>query len=279
MDATVFAAMLASAVLHAAWNAWVKSSDDPVGALAALVIGAGWPSALLLVFAGPPTAAAWVWIPITVVLSVPAQALLGSAYREGDFAVAYPVVRGLNPVALALAAVPLFGEHLAPRNLLGIACVSTGIALIGWEAARRSRSMSLRGLAFAALAALITAAGALSDAMGARAAAAPFAYAPTIALGNALAMWIFTAQREPVVSLLRRHARLVALGPVISTISYLVAIWCMMRAPVALVIALRETSMFFAVGIAAVFLRERISAWRWAAVAVVFAGILLIRAS
>jgi len=52
-----------------------------------------------------------------------------------------------------------------------------------------------------------------------------------------------------------------------------------MQAPVAMVSAVRETSMLFALGIAALALRERIGAWRWAAVTMMFAGLLLIRYS
>jgi drug/metabolite transporter (DMT)-like permease len=50
-----------------------------------------------------------------------------------------------------------------------------------------------------------------------------------------------------------------------------------MHAPVALVVALRETSMLFAVVIGALILRERVSPWRWFAVAVMFTGMMLIR--
>src|SRR5262245_54929835 len=133
--------MLASALLHATWNAWAKSRPDPSGAFTTVVIGAAWPSLVLSAFAGLPAPEAWPWIAITVIASVPAQLLLGSAYREGDFAVAYPIMRGLNPLAVALAAVPVFGEPLRPANGLGVACISVGIALVGWEALRRSRTM------------------------------------------------------------------------------------------------------------------------------------------
>ena len=50
-----------------------------------------------------------------------------------------------------------------------------------------------------------------------------------------------------------------------------------MRAPVGLVAALRETSMVFAVLIAAVVLRERVGLWRWTAIAVMLGGMMLIR--
>ena len=137
MTSTVLAAMLAAAVLHATWNAWVKSRPDPYGAIVALSIGAGWPCVLLLVWQGLPEHTAWGWIAITIALSVPAQALLGSAYREGDFVVAYPVVRGMNPVVIALGSVALFGERLSLANSLGVVCVSAGIAL-PWRMPRKA---------------------------------------------------------------------------------------------------------------------------------------------
>ncbi len=277
MSSAVFAAMLASALLHATWNAWVKSRPDPYGALVALGIGAAWPNVLLLAWNGLPDHAAWGWIAVTIGLSVPAQALLGSAYREGDFAVAYPVVRGLNPLVISVAAVPLFGERLAPWSLAGVLCVAAGIALLGWEAAQRSRTVTVRGLGFAALAALATAAGVLTDSMGVRIANDPLSYGPVIAIGNAVAMAAYQARRSNVAAVVSQHWRIAVFAPLLSTASYLLAIWSLGRAPVALVVSLRETSMLFAVAIGAVLLRERVGAWRWLAVAIVFVGALLIR--
>lgn len=277
MTTLVFVAMLASALLHATWNAWVKARPDPYGALIALSIGAAWPNVLLLAWSGLPDHAAWGWVAVTIALSVPAQALLGSAYREGDFAVAYPVVRGLNPVVIAIAAVFVYGERLAPAPALGVACVSAGIALLGWEAVRRSKTVTVRGLSFAAASALATAAGALTDPLGARAADDPLSYGPLIAIGNALAMSAYQVRRVSLPRVFADHWRLALFGPLISTASYQLLVWSISEAPVGLVISLRETSMLFAVGIGAVLLRERVGPWRWLAVGVVFAGVLLIR--
>jgi drug/metabolite transporter (DMT)-like permease len=277
MRTVVFAAMLASALLHASWNAWVKSRPDPYGALVALGIGAAWPNLVLLLWNGLPEHAAWRWIGITILLSVPAQALLGSAYREGDFAVAYPVVRGLNPLVIALAAVWVYGERLALPNALGVAGVSAGIALLGWEALRRSKTVTLRGLSFAGLSALATASGALTDSLGARAANDPMSYGPLIAIGNAIAMAAYQVRRLDLLRTVAANWPLALLGSLVSTASYQLLVWSVSLAPVALVVSLRETSMLFAVAIGALLLRERVGAWRWLAVGVVFAGVLLIR--
>jgi drug/metabolite transporter (DMT)-like permease len=277
MTTAVFVAMLASALSHATWNAWVKARPDPYGALVAIGVAAAWPNVLLLAWAGLPDHAAWGWIVLTIALSVPAQALLGRAYHEGDFAVAYPIVRGMNPLVIALASIPVFGEVLAPLGLAGVAGISFGIALLGWEAARRSRAISARGVAFAALSALVTAAAALADTLGARAANDPFSYGPLIAIGNGIAMAAYQSHRIHVARTLAAHWRLALFGPLLSTASYQLAMWSIVRAPAGLVISLRETSMLFAVAIGALFLRERVGAWRWLAVAVVLAGVVLIR--
>jgi drug/metabolite transporter (DMT)-like permease len=277
LDPTVFAVMLTSAFLHATWNAWVKSRPDPGGALAALVIGAGLPNLVMVAMAGLPPPAAWGWLMLTVTLSVGALTLLGAAYQEGDFAVAYPLIRGLIPVVLVIAATPLFGERPSLPDIVGVVCVSAGLVTIGWESARRTRRMSMRGLGLAALAAAVTAASVLSDATGARITQNPFAYAGTLSVLNALAMAAVQARGRNVAALLVRHCPVATFGAFVSMVSYSMFIWSLMRAPVAMVAAVRETSMLFALAIAALMLREPIGPWRWGAVALMFAGVVLIR--
>jgi drug/metabolite transporter (DMT)-like permease len=63
----------------------------------------------------------------------------------------------------------------------------------------------------------------------------------------------------------------------VSIVSYQLYIWSLQQAPVALVSAMRETSMLFALLIALLILRERFGAWRWLAVALMLGGIALMR--
>lgn len=277
MSTAVFVAMLFSALLHATWNAWVKSRPDPYRAIVALGIGAAWPSALLLLFYGLPDVSAFGWIALTIALSVPAQALLGSAYREGDFAVAYPVIRGLNPVLIAGASFWVHGERLGPLQALGVAGVSAGIVLLGWEAVQRSKTVTLRGLGFALLSALVTALSVLADSLGARAANDPMSYGPFIAVANGLAMAAWQMRRIDLPAALRSEWPLVVFGALVSTASYQIFVWSITNAPVGLVVSLRETSILFAVGIGVVLLRERIGLWRGIAVTAVFTGMVVMR--
>ena len=63
----------------------------------------------------------------------------------------------------------------------------------------------MRGLSFAALSALATAAGALTDSLGARAANDPMSYGPVIAIGNALAMASCQIRRVSLPRVLAEH--------------------------------------------------------------------------
>lgn len=58
---------------------------------------------------------------------------------------------------------------------------------------------------------------------------------------------------------------------------YWIAIWAFTVAPIALVAALRETSVLFVMLIAVVLIGERAGAWRWAAAALIVGGIVLMR--
>ena len=270
--------MIASAFLHATWNAWVKSRRDSNAAVACLVIGAGFPNLAVIAAFGWPAAPAWPWIACTVTLSMGSLRLLAKAYREGDFAVAFPMIRGAIPVVLILAAVPLFHETPQLAGAAGVVSVSAGLVLIGWESARRSRTITMRGLGFVAAAALITAASVMMDAKGARLSHNPVGYAATIAVLNAVAMAALQASRgHNVRRMLVREWPVTVYAAAISSVSYQLFIWSLQQAPVALVGAMRETSMLFALFIAFFVLRERFGLWRWVAVALMLAGMALMR--
>ena len=278
MSLTVFLAMIASAFLHATWNAWVKSRRDSNAAVACLVIGAGFPNLAVIAAFGWPAAPAWPWIACTVTLSIGSLTLLAKAYREGDFAVAFPMIRGAIPVVLVAAAVPLFGETPQVAGAAGVVSVSAGLVLIGWESARRSRTITMRGLGFVAAAALITAASVMMDAKGARLSQNPVGYAATIAVLNAVVMAALQASRgHDVARMLVREWPVTVYAALISSVSYQLFIWSLQQAPVALVGAMRETSMLFALFIAFFVLRERFGGWRWVAVALMLAGMALMR--
>jgi drug/metabolite transporter (DMT)-like permease len=67
------------------------------------------------------------------------------------------------------------------------------------------------------------------------------------------------------------------LAGVMSLAAYWIAIWGFTKAPIALVAALRETSVLFALLIAAIAMREPVGPWRWGAAGLIVTGVVLMR--
>ncbi len=77
----------------------------------------------------------------------------------------------------------------------------------------------------------------------------------------------------------RKSWKVGVLGGVISLVAYWIVIWAMTQAPLALVSAVRETSMVFAVLIGIVFLKERLNLARLASIATTLIGTVMLKLS
>jgi drug/metabolite transporter (DMT)-like permease len=115
--------------------------------------------------------------------------------------------------------------------------------------------------------------------VGARRSGAPISYAMWFFVSSGAAVfatvWIWRRSEAPryVVANWRR----VLLGGACTMGSYSIALWAMTLAPVALVAALRETSVVFAAVLATIFLGEQVTVRRVAASAAILGGLLLLR--
>jgi drug/metabolite transporter (DMT)-like permease len=270
--------VLASAVLHAAWNAIIKAAPHSSDAMAAMVMIAGVPCGLSLLVSGPPPLAATPWLALAVTGNVTAALLMGHAYNTGDLAVVYPLMRGLTPLLITFMTAAVFGERPTPTGIGGIMLVSVGIVLLAWEAARRSPATSGRSLLLTAAAAAVTALYIVLDAAGARLSQNAFAYAGAAGLGNALVVGVLERVRGTSPFMLVRKAGAGVIAPaLLSFVAYFLFIFALTEAPAASVATLRETSVVFAVLIAAFLLGERVSSQRWVAIMLVFFGASLLR--
>ena len=268
-------AMLGAALLHAGWNAIIKSSPDKL-LDTALVCGGGALLVTPALFLVPaPEAAVRPWLAASCALHVAYFFAVASAYRAGDLSHGYPIMRGLAPLAVALVSIAWFGESPGAAAWAGIALVCGGVLSLGLIG-RPQRAATRWALANAVIIATYT----LVDASGVRAAADPLAYVA----------WMFFVDTAPfaliVLALRRRDLPAYArgrwprglAGGACSAVSYGVAVWAMARAPVGTIAALRETSVIFGALIGAWLLNEGHVRRRVAGAAVVAAGVALLKA-
>lgn len=281
MPPLVLLAVLLAALMHAAWNAALKSQPDTFLAALAVSAGAGLVGAALLPFLPAPAGASWPFIAASGAIHVVYYLLLAWAYRHADISHAYPLMRGGAPVLVALAASTLAGERLqaAQWAAIGLICAGGVVLTIGARARTADTPVGPSPTLLALMAAVLIAGYTLVDGLGVRRSGSPASYTAWIlilgALGAIAVSWRRTEGRLPAFVL--RKPGLVLLGGVATTGSYGIALWAMTQAPVAVVAALRETSIVFATGIAALLLRERMTRARVAGAGIIALGAVAMR--
>lgn len=276
MAPTVFAAVILGAALHATWNAIVKGGSDKLMTTVLVVAASGLVALAVVPFLPLPAAASWPFLLASAAVQIVYLGLVAGAYAATDMSRAYPLMRGLAPALVALAGVVFLGEHLGPLRWAGVILISSGVFAMTFAASGEpSRLGTLLALANAGVIATYT----LIDGVGVRRSGAPVAYATWLFLLNALPLvtWALLARRRAFLAAAARSWRLGLVGGLGNLGSYGLALWAMAHAPVALVAALRETSILFGMAIAAFFLGERLTPSRLAAAALIVAGAASLR--
>lgn len=278
MPLDVMAVVLFAALLHAGWNALVRSSQDTFADTVFMVGGAALWAACLLPLLPMPAPASWPWLGASTLIHVVYFSLVALAYRGGELGLAYPLMRGSAPLLTALAATQLLGERLSPGAWTGIVLIGGGILLLASDARRRGH-LHLGSAALALANGAVIACYTLIDGRGVRLSGTAFGYTAWMLLltGLALALLFCLRRGRPDLARLRGSGQRALIGGAGTLASYTLVLWAMTRAPIALVAALRETSVVFALLIAAGVLKETVSRLRLAAIVVVGAGAIALR--
>lgn len=279
MDSIVFLTVLGAALMHASWNALVKAGADRFAFSIVLTFAECLMGLALAPFFPMIAMEALPWLLLSSALHVGYMLFLTEAYSHGDLAQIYPLARGSAPLIVALAGALALREELAATMLAAVLCIGLGVVAMSLRGGGDLGRMSGRAIFYALVTAVFTASYTLVDAIGARAAGSASAYtcALFIVSGAGLVAVGFAKRGPTALSVDARVWRLGALAGALSFLAYWAAIWAFTKAPVALVAALRETSVLMAMLIGVVFLRETGGKWRWAAAALIAAGVALMR--
>ena len=266
-------AVLGAALLHAAWNALLKSSADKEFDTVAISVGAGIVGLAVAVWLPFPAAQSWPWLAASAGVHILYFLFLAGAYRWGELSYTYPIMRGGGPVIVALAGAAVFGEVLPWLPTLGVALICAGI--VAFASGKADRRATLFALANAVVIAAYT----LIDAKGARASGSPVAYTMWFFVANALAIYAYAGLRRgaAVPRYLAQNWPRLAIGAVLTTGSYGIALWAMTQAPVALVAVLRETAVLFGALFGALFLGEKFTRRKLIATGAIVAGLVALK--
>lgn len=278
MSAFVFFSVLGAALLHAGWNALIRIVASKVTTMLVMtLVQGGIGATLVLLLHDWPTGEVWMWLAASGVFHAGYKIFLAFAYEHGDLSRVYPLARGTAPLIVLGVSAVLLAEDLRTLDVIAILILGLGILAMGRGVFTAGESRRLVPLAIASAA--MTAGYSIVDGLGARVA------------GNAamFVAWLFVLDAlffTPTVlylrgrSVMRASLGVWALGSVAAVFSYAayaIAVWAMTEAPIALVTALRETSILFAVLIGWLAFGERMDRTKALAAMLIVAGVILTR--
>jgi drug/metabolite transporter (DMT)-like permease len=279
MDPGVFALVLGAALLHASWNALVKTGGDPFVRLAVVNLVSGLCVLPFVPVVAFPASDSWPYLFGSVVVHHAYYLALAYGYRFGDLSHVYPIARGVAPPLVAFVAWAFAGEDPGALGLVAVLVISGGIVSLAFT--DDGRLVALKPMGFALATGVAIAGYTLFDGLGGRSAGDVFGYIVWLFIIDALpfALLVGHRYRARLGSALAVAWRPAAVGGVLAAGAYGLVIWAMSSTAMAQVSALRETSVIMAALIGTRLLREPFGTRRVIAASLVAAGAVLLQVS
>ena len=283
MSLGVTLAVLLAAVLHAGWNVAAKAIPDRLASTTLLGLGMSVVGAVGMLLLAPPDPASWPYLAASVVLQTGYLVLLTAAYQHADFATAYPLARGLAVLLVGILSATVLGEHLAPLQVVGIGVIVAALlslVVVGRDTGGTGPTQAL-GLWLAVATGVVVAAYTLVDGVGVRRSGSTQGYAAWLFLAHGLTAAGTTALlargRTSYRPVLRRYWRTGIAAGMLSVGAYAIVLWAQSVAPLALVSALRETSVLLAGVLGYLFFHEPLRTSRTVATVAAVLGVIALQ--
>lgn len=276
MNNEVIAAVLLAAALHAGWNGIIKFRGDRLVSMAVITFAAGVISLAFLPFVAVPDKASWPFLALSLLPHTAYNLFLPIAYDHGDLGLVYPVARGSSPLLVMFAAFLFANESMSPIALVGVLCLATGIMALAFEKGLRIAE-SPKAILYALLTAICIASYTFLDGMGARKSGSGFGFAVWLTAIDGILTFLIVVvwKRRAVWAMASGNLFTGILGGAMQAGAYCIVVSALAIAPMAMVSALRETSVLFAALISTLLLKEGFRVWRFVSIALVTAGLIL----
>jgi len=274
MDTNVFLIVLLATIMHAVWNGMVKNHPDKAVAVAAIVFGHIPLAIVAIIFLPAPSIDCIPYIVASAIVHQGYQWYLLSAYQIGDLTKVYPIARGFGPLVATLISILVLGLVLKSLIILSILLICFGIMILGFL---DKESKNFKVLKLSLLTGFFIGLYSLVDGYGARASLSPIVYISW--------SFILSASLFPIVLKIKNHKNIFQnvfnsgkqvfwIGGTLSYIIYTIVVWAFTKAPIPMVGALRESSIFFSIFIGYFFLKEKITPTKIFSIILILAGVI-----
>ncbi|MEL0437870.1 EamA family transporter [Phycobacter sp. K97] len=286
MSTFVILIVLSAAMLHAVWNAIVKTAADRTTMLGLVALGHVIPGIAMVLLLPLPAPESLPYVFSSTLVHFGYFYMLGRAYEHGDLSLVYPIARGIVPALVAIWALLFVGEVLPLQAWGGIALIACGIQLSSWQALRAGFGSGANpgagraALGYAVGTGFCISAYSLIDGLGVRLSGNTLSYWAWGAFLHVFVMLFIGMRKRKSLGALRPRTWMIGIGGgLVSMAAYGLVLYAKNFAPLGAVSALRETSVIFAALIGFVFLKEGNWMRRLGAAVLMAGGVALIGTS
>ena len=278
MSSAVFIAVILAAFLHAVWNAMVKNMKDKYLGMSGIVFG-HLPASIVVIFLTPiPAPESIPFIILSAIIHNGYQCFLLNSYKFGDYTKVYPVARGAAPILVTIISLFFLGTVLSNFEILGIFTISIGILSLSYFDKKPFKDQ--KEIIYALMTATFIMGYSITDGIGAKISNSFLSYMSWSFILNAIiysTLLSFIGQKKIITKTITKGKFIFLIGGTTSYLVYGIVVWAFTQAPIPIVTTLRETSIIFALLIGSLFLKEKFTFLKTAAVLTIFFGVLLLK--
>ena len=278
MDTHVFFVVLLATFMHAIWNAMVKQHPDKVVAVSGIVFGHLPFSITAIILFPAPSMESVPYIIASAFIHQGYQWYLLNSYQIGDFTKVYPIARGSGPLVATVISIIFLGVLLDNFVILSIFLICIGIMIVGIF--ERNTFNNLKVITYSLLTGFFIGLYSLVDGYGARASLSAVSYMSWSFVLNSLIfpfLLKIKIKENVLKKVFKEGKKIFWIGGTLSYFIYIIIVWGFTKAPIPMVGALRESSIFFSIFIGYFFLKERITSTKLISIILIVLGVVGIK--
>ena len=267
--------LIASALLHACWNAFLKNKGNSLNKVVILYTFISLISFPFLFVVKFPSLTTMGYLFVSVIAHTMYMHSLARAYMKSDFSVAYPFARGMAPMLTVLVLIIFLGQSISFTEIVGIFLIVSAIFfLIEARVQKINLSNILSSLYFPISISFYT----LVDAFGIRDASSAEQYIVWLffLIPIPLLIYVFHNDKINLKTTFVLEGKSIFVASLGTLTSYSIILWAFTQAPIHYVASIRESSIIFASLIGLLFFKEQGLKRRLAAAVILFIGVFLL---
>ena len=275
MDTNVFLIILLATVMHAVWNGMVKKHPDKVVAVSGIVFGHVPASIIAIILLPAPSVDCIPYIIASALIHQGYNWYLLSSYKIGDLTQVYPIARGFGPLVATIISILILGLVLDNLIILSICLICLGIMILGIFNQPSKKNSKI--IQYSLFTGFFIGLYSLVDGYGARVSLSAITYMSwTFILIAFLFPIVLKIKKQENIfkNVMSRGKQIFWVGGTLSYIIYIIVVWGFTKAPIPMVGALRETSIFFSIFIGYFFLKEKITSKKIFTIILILVGVV-----